>query len=249
MTRLFGCRRPHQPVDLLVEFGQKIDDAGCIVAEVLPAIADAENGVLSAVASRDKAKARALADRFGAPHAFGSYEELLASDTVDGVYIPFEAQDIDDLLAMADALDVRGLSVTAPFKLDALARSVRADDLATRLGAANTLTRVEGGWAARNTDVEGFLQPLRDRLARDGRGLSGLRVAVLGAGGAARAVVAGLADAGAIPTVHARRSPSRLPGAPAGQRRECLISGPSSLARAFPLIPAHKDRIADQVGY
>ncbi|BCS33614.1 hypothetical protein TBR22_A28410 [Luteitalea sp. TBR-22] len=124
---------------------------------------------------------------------------------VDGVYVPFEAQDIGDLLTMAEALDVRGLSVTAPFKLDALAAAVRADELATRLGAANTLTRVEGGWAARNTDVEGFLQPLRDRLARTGRVLSGLRVAVLGAGGAARAVVAGLVDAGAAPTVHARR--------------------------------------------
>lgn len=55
---------------------------------VLPAIADAGNGVLSAVASRDLGKARALADRFSAPHAFGSYEDLLASDEVDGVYIP-----------------------------------------------------------------------------------------------------------------------------------------------------------------
>ncbi len=56
--------------------------------QVLPAIADAENGVVAAIASRDVGKARALADRFGAPHAFGSYEELLASDAVDGVYIP-----------------------------------------------------------------------------------------------------------------------------------------------------------------
>lgn len=55
---------------------------------VLPAIADSDNGVVAAVASRDLGKARALADRFGARHAFGSYEELLASDTVDGVYIP-----------------------------------------------------------------------------------------------------------------------------------------------------------------
>ncbi|MAZ17513.1 MAG: oxidoreductase [Ahrensia sp.] len=55
---------------------------------VIPAICNAENGVLAAIASRDEAKARALADRFGAPHAFGSYEGLLASDTVDGVYIP-----------------------------------------------------------------------------------------------------------------------------------------------------------------
>jgi predicted dehydrogenase len=55
---------------------------------LLPAIVEAENGVLSAIASRDLSKARALADRFGAPHAFGSYRELLASEDVDGVYIP-----------------------------------------------------------------------------------------------------------------------------------------------------------------
>ena len=55
---------------------------------VLPAIADSDNGVIAAIASRDLDKARALAARFSAPHAFGSYEELLASDAVDGVYIP-----------------------------------------------------------------------------------------------------------------------------------------------------------------
>lgn len=44
--------------------------------------------MVRAIASRDQARARAVADRFGAPLAFGSYEELLASDEVDGVYIP-----------------------------------------------------------------------------------------------------------------------------------------------------------------
>ncbi|MEI9415853.1 Gfo/Idh/MocA family protein [Mesorhizobium sp. Cs1321R2N1] len=56
--------------------------------QLLPAIVGAENGVLSAIASRDLSKAKALGDRFGARHAFGSYEDLLASDEVDGVYIP-----------------------------------------------------------------------------------------------------------------------------------------------------------------
>src|SRR6185436_20997869 len=56
--------------------------------QLLPAIVDAENGVLSAIASRDLSKAKALGDRFGARQAFGSYEELLASPEVDGVYIP-----------------------------------------------------------------------------------------------------------------------------------------------------------------
>jgi predicted dehydrogenase len=56
--------------------------------QLIPAIVDAENGVLAAIASRDVKKARALGERFGATHAFGSYEEMLASDTIDGVYIP-----------------------------------------------------------------------------------------------------------------------------------------------------------------
>lgn len=55
---------------------------------LLPAIAASENGVVAAIASRDPARARQLADRWNAPHAFGSYEELLASAEVDGVYIP-----------------------------------------------------------------------------------------------------------------------------------------------------------------
>lgn len=56
--------------------------------QILPAMVEAENGVLAAIASRDMSKAHALAERFGARHAFGSYEELLASKDVDGVYIP-----------------------------------------------------------------------------------------------------------------------------------------------------------------
>jgi len=56
--------------------------------QLLPAIVEAENGVLSAIASRDLSKAKALGERFGARHAFGSYEELLASKGIDGVYIP-----------------------------------------------------------------------------------------------------------------------------------------------------------------
>lgn len=55
---------------------------------VIPAILESENGVLAGIASRDAARAAALATRFGAPHSFGSYDDLLASDAIDGVYIP-----------------------------------------------------------------------------------------------------------------------------------------------------------------
>lgn len=119
---------------------------------------------------------------------------------LDAVYLPLEGRDLDDVLVFAEALGVAGLSVTAPFKVDALARAQRADALTTRLGAANTLTRQGDGWVARNTDVDGFLHPLRARLP-----LAGVRAAVLGAGGAARAVSAGLVLEGAQVVVHARR--------------------------------------------
>lgn len=55
---------------------------------VVPAIQDAENCVVTAIASRDLPRARAMADRFSVPHAFGSYDDMLASDLIDAVYIP-----------------------------------------------------------------------------------------------------------------------------------------------------------------
>jgi len=71
---------------------------------VVPAIQDAENCVITAIASRDLARARDMADRFSVPHAFGSYEEMLASDTIDAVYIPLPtAQHIEWSIKAADA--------------------------------------------------------------------------------------------------------------------------------------------------
>jgi predicted dehydrogenase len=85
---------------------------------VLPAMQDAENGVVTAIASRDAAKARALADRFGVPHAFGSYEEMLASDVIDGVYIPLPtSQHVEWTAKAAEA--GKHVLVEKPLALDA----------------------------------------------------------------------------------------------------------------------------------
>jgi predicted dehydrogenase len=71
---------------------------------VVPAIQDAENCVVAAIASRDLNNARAMADRFSVPHAFGSYEEMLASDTIDAVYIPLPtSQHVEWTIKAADA--------------------------------------------------------------------------------------------------------------------------------------------------
>jgi predicted dehydrogenase len=54
----------------------------------IPAVNQSDNGVLGGIASRDLKKAKELAKRFDAAHAFGSYEEMLDSKEIDGVYIP-----------------------------------------------------------------------------------------------------------------------------------------------------------------
>jgi 3-dehydroquinate dehydratase/shikimate dehydrogenase len=120
---------------------------------------------------------------------------------LDAVYVPLRAADFEDFNTFADALGVAGASVTIPFKLPALRSAEFADDLTRKVGAANTIRRNDGGWAATNTDVAGFLEPLEAILPS----CIDLRVSVLGAGGAARAVVVALTSRGARVTVHARR--------------------------------------------
>ena len=103
------------------------------------------------------------------------------------VYLPFRAQSFDEFTRWGDALRVRGVSVTAPFKGDAFEAAVRRGRVARRVGAANTLLRTEQGWAARNTDVEGFRRAALER--RPPRS-----AVVLGTGGASRAVVLALSS-------------------------------------------------------
>ena len=67
---------------------------------------------------------------------------------LDAVYVPLRAADFDDFLTFADAMTIRGASVTIPFKLDALRAADRADALTRTVGAANTLRRTATGWEA-----------------------------------------------------------------------------------------------------
>lgn len=55
---------------------------------VIPALGESRGSTVTAVASRDEARAEAWAKRFGIPRAFGTYEDLLRSGTIDAVYLP-----------------------------------------------------------------------------------------------------------------------------------------------------------------
>lgn len=121
------------------------------------------------------------------------HNAALAELGLDWVYLalPTPAASLAEVVRSLEALDCRGLNVTLPHKQAVAGLCVECSPLATRLGAVNTLVRrPAGGWWGTNTDVEGFLAPLREQ-GFSGRGGPAV---VLGCGGSARAVVAALAD-------------------------------------------------------
>jgi len=83
---------------------------------------------------------------------------------------------------------ITGFNVTIPHKTNVLKYIDVLDSIAKQAGAVNTVQNVQGSLYGYNTDVEGFLRPLANRKIN----LNGMNILLLGAGGAARAVVAGL---------------------------------------------------------
>ncbi len=121
-----------------------------------------------------------------------------ASESVNAVLLPLKVRALDDLLTVVRGLPLAGVAVTMPLKqevLPYLANPVSKNSIPIthRIGACNTLrTGTDGKIVGFNTDVDGVVRPLDRRLK-----LRGARIAVLGAGGAARAAVFGLVDQGA----------------------------------------------------
>ncbi len=103
----------------------------------------------------------------------------------NGVYVPFTVDDPEDFFQLAELLGLKGFSVTVPHKQGVIPFLDHCSEGVEKVGACNTVVRESGGWAGYNTDVHGFIAPLKQELGD----LEGLKAAVLGAGGAARAVV------------------------------------------------------------
>ena len=106
---------------------------------------------------------------------------------LDAVFVAFAANSGRAAVDSARAMGVRGLSVTAPFKADALALCDTVEPAAQKTGAVNTLLlgdRIEGF----NTDVDG----IRGALSEAGVRTEGARAVVIGMGGTARAVLGAL---------------------------------------------------------
>jgi 3-dehydroquinate dehydratase/shikimate dehydrogenase len=117
----------------------------------------------------------------------GGYRKL----GIDAVYLPFETSEPELFIEHAELLNLGGLSVTHPHKQRVIPLAGLVDQSVKAIGASNTLiNRGEEGWEAYNTDYIGFLEPLKELQ------LEGKDALVIGAGGAARAVVYALLKRG-----------------------------------------------------
>ncbi|MEM6938661.1 MAG: shikimate dehydrogenase [Pseudomonadota bacterium] len=142
-----------------------------------------------------------LAGVIGSPIAHSKSPQLhrhwLETYGLAGHYIPMDvaAADLAEVLRLLPKMGFVGVNVTIPHKETVLTQADLVTDRAILIGAANTLIfRKDGKIHADNTDGYGFVENLK-RGAPDWEPKAG-PAAVLGAGGAARAVVASLLDAG-----------------------------------------------------
>ena len=147
------------------------------------------------------------------------HNAAFAAAGLDAAYLAFDVppSKLADALVGARALGLRQLAISIPHKQTVIEHLDEIDETARRIGAVNTVNLREGQLVGSNTDWIGAVRALeRDRK------LEGARAVVLGAGGAARAVVYGLLERGAEVFVlnrtvsRARELVAALGGADAG---------------------------------
>ena len=154
-----------------------------------------------------------IAGIFGWPIAHSRSPRLhgfwLERHGIDGVYVPLAVapDNFEAAFRALPALGFRGVNITVPHKETALAACDEVDPQAQRIGAVNTVVvDASGRLVGSNTDAFGFVESLR--RAVDWKAAAGPAV-VLGAGGAARAIVVALLVAGAPEVRIANRTRNR----------------------------------------
>lgn len=177
---------------------------------------------------------------------------------IDAVYVPLPVrpEHLAQALRALPALGFRGCNLTLPHKQMAMSIVDRVDALARRIGAMNTVVVApDGSLEGSNTDVYGFRESLRD--AAPDWTPAGSATVVLGAGGAARAVVAALIEAGVAEIrlvnrtlAHARRiaedlaAPPRRVSVYRWEERAALLADASLLVNTTSLGMAGEPELA-----
>jgi len=106
---------------------------------------------------------------------------------IDAVYLPIKAETVEEAIAFAEETGIAGLSVTFPFKESVLPDLDQISAQTGEIGACNTILNKDGCWLGYNTDAPGFSRALLEFLGK--KDLRNLKISIIGAGGAARAIV------------------------------------------------------------
>lgn len=114
---------------------------------------------------------------------------------MDAVFIPFKSDTVEEAKAFADFMGIKGFSITIPHKEKIISQLDSVDPMVEAIGACNTAVHEKDGWKGYNTDCIGFEQSIKEFTALDS--LKGKKVAIIGAGGASKAVAHAIHNLGA----------------------------------------------------
>ncbi len=109
---------------------------------------------------------------------------------INAVYLAFEPPDIGQAVQSIRTLNIKGASITIPFKESIMSHLDEVDPQAREIGAVNTVVNTEGWLRGYNTDQKAAVDPLIPH------GIKGKTICIIGAGGAARAVAHGISKQG-----------------------------------------------------
>ncbi|MFO7667369.1 MAG: shikimate dehydrogenase [Desulfobacterales bacterium] len=101
----------------------------------------------------------------------------------NGVYLAFRVKNIKNALVSVRTLGIKGASITIPHKTEAMEYLDETDDTALKIGAVNTIINNGGSLKGYNSDGFGAVKALSEKTS-----INGKSIAIIGAGGAARAV-------------------------------------------------------------
>ncbi len=141
---------------------------------------------------------------FGSPVLHSKSPQLFAPllDDLSVTYTRIRPRSARDLIQLVKTLKIKGGSVTSPFKESIVSMVDKVSQDALAIGAINCIRNNNGLIEGHNTDHQGVTGALKEA----GLSLRGARILVLGAGGAARAAVFGLVNAGAQVSISNRTS-------------------------------------------
>ncbi len=191
-TRVVDTRREAEVFRKLLELNQGRLLSGKSLYEIFAAIISASRKIQAPSVQKSSGHdAPALFAVLGNPvsHSLSPVMHNNAFSAVgfNGLYIPLEVDDIQTAISGLRWLNFNGASITIPHKTSVIDLLDELDDAAARIKAVNTVVNSNGRLIGHNTDWSGAMRALSDKID-----INSKEVAIIGAGGAARAIGFGI---------------------------------------------------------